>query len=413
MEVLFDGIPLVGVSTSMTANAPAIVILAMYVALAEKQGAETKNLRGTIQNDILKEYISRNTYIFPPGPSLRLTTDIFETCAKHLPLWNMISISGYHIREAGANAVQELAFTFADAIEYIDAALTTGLEVDSFAQGLSFFFSSGSDLFEEIAKFRAARRIYATMMKDRYGARNPKSLTLKFHTQTAGSSLTAKEPYNNIVRVAYQALAAVLGGTQSLHTNSYDEALALPTTESVRIALRTQQILAYETGVPSTVDPLGGSYFIESLTDRMVTDVEQELSKIEKLGGMRLAIEDGYPQRTIMEQSYRTFKAIKDREQTVVGVNRFLTKQDEELEIDIHFHSPELEEVQLRSLEKLKQERPNKEVIISLMKLKDRIRRGGNLFSYVYDCVKCYATIGEICSVMREEFGEYQQRITL
>jgi len=413
MEILFDGIPLEEVSTSMTINAPAIVLLAMYVAIAEKQGASLENLRGTIQNDILKEYMARNTYIFPPGPSLQLTMDIFETCSKHLPCWNMISVSGYHIREAGANAVQELAFTFADAIEYIKAALSRGLNIDAFAGGLSFFFSAGSDMFEEIAKFRAARRIYARLMKDRFQAQLEKSLTLKFHTQTAGSTLTAKEPLNNIVRVAYQALAAVLGGTQSLHTNSYDEALALPTTESVRIALRTQQILAYETGITNTVDPLGGSYFIEKLTDELETKVWEEIKRIDELGGMRQAIEDGYPQRQIMEESYKTFLTAKTGGKTIVGVNRFLTKEDSEKEVELHFHSPELESLQIERLEELKRTRDTKCVIISLQKLKDRIRRGGELFPYVYECVKCYCTIGEICAVMREEFGEYQQRIAL
>jgi methylmalonyl-CoA mutase N-terminal domain/subunit len=321
----------------------------------------------------------------------------------------MISISGYHMREAGATVVQELAFTFADAIEYIEGALQRGLDIDVFAPGLSFFFSSGSDIIEEVAKFRAARKIYAKLMKDRFHANNPKSMALKFHAQTAGSSLTSKEPLNNVVRVAYQALAAVMGGAQSLHTNSYDEALALPTTESVRIALRTQQILAYETNLAHTIDPLAGSYYLERLTKDIEEEVWAELETIRQLGGMRQAVEDGYPQRCIMEEAYRHYLKIKRGEQAVVGVNKFLTKEDRNKDIELHFHSPELEDYQIRQLERLKRQRTTKEVLVALRKLKDRARRGGNLFSYVYDCVKSSCTIGEVCGTLREEFGEFHQ----
>ena len=328
MEVLFDGIPLDKVSTSMTINAPASVLLAMYIAVAEKQGVSSEKLRGTIQNDILKEYIARGTYIFPPKPSMRLITDIFEYCSQNVPRWNTISISGYHIREAGSTAVQEIAFTLADGIEYVKAAINSGLDVDDFAPRLSFFFNAHNDLLEEIAKFRAARFLWAKIMKEKFHAQKPKSMMLRFHTQTAGSSLTAQQPDNNIVRVAIQTLAAVLGGTQSLHTNSRDEALALPTEDSVQIALRTQQIVAYESGVTNTIDPLAGSYYIESLTDDMIKEAEKMIDRIEKMGGMIPAIEKGFVQQQIQNSAYSYQKSIENKERIIVGVNEFKVKEE-------------------------------------------------------------------------------------
>ncbi|MCF6094412.1 methylmalonyl-CoA mutase family protein [Microaerobacter geothermalis] len=406
MEQLLDGIPLEKVSTSMTINAPASVLLAMYIAVAEKQGVSSKEISGTIQNDILKEYIARGTYIFPPKPSMRLITDIFAYCAKEVPKWNTISISGYHIREAGSTAVQEVAFTLADGIAYVEAALEAGMDIDEFAPRLAFFFNAHNNFFEEIAKFRAARRIWANIMKNRFHAKNPKSLQLRFHTQTGGSTLTAQQPDNNIIRVTIQALAAVLGGTQSLHTNSRDEALALPTEDSARIALRTQQIIAYESGVTDTVDPVGGSYFIEELTNRIEEEALKYIKKIDEMGGAVSAVEQGYMQREIHKAAYETQQAIESGEEVVVGVNKFRIegeKQPELLKVD-----PTLGEKQKEKLNQLKQERDQTKVNETLSALRVAARGTSNLMPYIIDCVKAYGTIGEICGVLREEFGEYQ-----
>jgi len=406
MEVLFDGIRLDKISTSMTINSPASILLAMYVALAEKQGVDVKELRGTIQNDILKEYSARGTYIFPPKPSMRLITDVFEYCSEHLPKWNTISISGYHIREAGSTAVQEVAFTLADGIAYVEAALQKGLNVDDFAPRLAFFFNSHNDLFEEVAKLRAARRLWARIMKNRFKASNPKSCMLRFHTQTAGCSLTAQQPENNIVRVTVQALAAVLGGTQSLHTNSMDEALALPTEEAVRTALRTQQIIAHESGVVNTIDPLAGSYFLESLTDKIEKDALDYIHKIDDLGGMLVAVEKGYIQREIHESAYTYQKQIEKGERLIVGVNRF--KMDEPITMKILRVSPEIEKRQVEKLKRLNSERDPGEVEDSLENLR-RIAEGDeNTMPAILRAVKAYATLGEICDVFRESFGEYK-----
>jgi len=407
MEILLDGIPLDKVSTSMTINAPASVLLAMYIAVGEKQGVPTDRLSGTVQNDILKEYIARGTYIYPPGPSMRLITDIFAYCAKHVPKWNTISISGYHIREAGSDAVQEVAFTLADAIAYVKAAIKAGLEVDQFAPQLSFFFNGHNHFFEEIAKFRAARRLWAKIMREEFGAKNPKSWQLRVHTQTGGSTLTAQQPDNNIVRVTLQALAAVLGGTQSLHTNSKDEALALPTEDSARIALRTQQIIAYETGVTDTVDPLAGSYYVESLTDQIEERVLEYLRKIDDLGGAVVAVEQGYMQREIHEKAYQTQKAIEKGEMTVVGVNRFRLegeKQPELLRVD-----PAIAKQQKEKLAALRKRRNQEKVDQALRSLKAGCEsRDQNLMPLILEAVKSYATIGEICNTMRDVFGVYQ-----
>lgn len=412
MEILFDGIPLDKVSTSMTINAPASVLLAMYIAVAEKQGVSKDKLRGTIQNDILKEYIARGTYIFPPKPSMRLITNIFEYCSKEVPKWNTISISGYHIREAGATAVQEVAFTLADGIAYVEAAIKAGLDVDDFAPRLSFFFNAHNNLLEEVAKFRAARRLWARIMKERFNAKNPKSMMLKFHTQTAGSTLTAQQPDNNIVRVAIQALAAVLGGTQSLHTNSRDEALALPTEESVRIALRTQQIIAHESGVADTIDPLAGSYYIESLTDRIEKEAMEYIRKIDELGGAVSAIEKGYIQKEIQDSAYRYQMEVESGEKIVVGVNKFQIEEDTHK--DILKVDPEVERVQRENLIQLRKERNNEEVNNKLEALREAAKDSSvNLMPYILDAVKTYATLGEICDVLREVFGEYQQSIIL
>ena len=411
MEILFDGIPLDKVSTSMTINAPASVLLAMYIAVAEKQGVPKGSLRGTIQNDILKEYIARGTYIFPPKASMRLITNIFEYCSKEVPKWNTISISGYHIREAGATAVQEVAFTLADGIAYVEAAIEAGLDVDDFAPRLSFFFNAHNDLLEEVAKFRAARRLWARIMKERFNAKNEKSMMLKFHTQTAGSTLTAQQPDNNIVRVTIQTLAAVLGGTQSLHTNSRDEALALPTEESVRIALRTQQIVAYESGVTETIDPLAGSYYIESLTNKIEEEAMNYIKKIDELGGAIKAIESGYIQKEIQDAAYNYQMEIESGKRIVVGVNKF--QIEEEGHKDILRVDPEVERLQREKLKALKEERNNKLVEDVLMKLKEKANTSENLMPYILDAVKAYATLGEICGVLREVFGEYEQSIIL
>lgn len=410
METLFDAIPLDKVSTSMTINAPAAVLLAMYIAVAEKQGIPANVLDGTIQNDILKEYVARGTYIFPPKPSMRLITDIFAYCARQVPNWNTISISGYHIREAGATAVQEVAFTLADGIAYVEAAIAAGLDVDDFAPRLSFFFNAHNDLFEEVAKFRAARRVWAHIMKDRFHAKNPKSQMLRFHTQTGGSTLTAQQPSNNVVRVAIQALAAVLGGTQSLHTNSMDEALALPSEDSVRLALRTQQILAYESGVAETVDPLAGSYYVESLTSSIEKDVLAYLDKIDAMGGAVRAIEQGYIQQEIQDSAYAWQMDMEKGQRIVVGLNKFQAKEEPPkglLRVD-----PSVQERQVAKLGKLKARRDNAAVQACLERLKKVAEGADNLMPLILDAVKSYATLGEICDVLRTVFGEYSPSVT-
>jgi methylmalonyl-CoA mutase N-terminal domain/subunit len=408
MEILFKDIPLDKVSVSMTINATASIILAMYLALAEKRGIPWNKLSGTIQNDILKEYIARGTYIFPLQHSLRLTIDIFSFCHKYVPLWNFISISGYHIREAGATAVQELAFTFANAITYVEEAIKEGLKVDDFAPRISFFFSSHNNFFEEIAKFRAGRRIWAKIMKNKFKAKNPNSCKLRFHTQTSGVTLTAQQPDNNIIRVTIQALAAVLGGTQSLHTNARDEALALPSEESAQIALRTQQIIAYESGVADTIDPLGGSYFIEALTDEIEKKVWDYLKKIEEIGGMRKAIESGFIQKEIQESAYSFQKKIEKKEEIVVGVNEF---QSEEIHLQLHQIPPEIEIMQKRRLERIRRKRDNNMVAKKLKELKQFAQKKENLIPYIINAVKTYATLGEITNSLREVFGDYQPAI--
>jgi methylmalonyl-CoA mutase N-terminal domain/subunit len=406
MEELFDGIPLEEVSTSMTINSTATIILAMYIAVAEKRGVDRKVLKGTVQNDILKEYIARGTYIFPLEPSLRLTADLIEWCSNEVPKWNGISISGYHIREAGSNAIQEIAFTLADGIEYVKLFIDRGLDVDSFAGRLSFFFASHSDFFEEIAKFRAARRMWAKIMKERFNAKKSESMMLRFHTQTGGVTLTSIEPMNNIIRVTLQALAAVLGGTQSLHTNSYDEALSLPTEESVRIALRTQQIIAYESGVINTVDPLGGSYFIEELTDEIEKRAFELIEKIDNIGGMKKAIILGIPQKEILDSAYKTQKEIENKERIIVGKNMF--KVEEEKEIKRFRVSEKILEERLNKLKEFRKNRDFDEVKNSLKVLKERAKSDENLMPYILDAVKKKATLGEIVKELKEVFGEYE-----
>ncbi|MFA5576407.1 MAG: methylmalonyl-CoA mutase family protein [Tissierellaceae bacterium] len=411
MEVLFDGIPLDKVSTSMTINSPASILLAMYIAVAEKQGVSKDKLRGTIQNDILKEYIARGTYIFPPEPSMRLITNIFEYCSKEVPQWNTISISGYHIREAGSTAAQEVAFTLADGIAYVEAAINAGLDVDDFGPRLSFFFNSHNDLLEEVAKYRAARRLWAKIMKEKFKAKNPKSMQLKFHTQTAGSTLTAQQPDNNIIRVTIQTLAAVLGGTQSLHTNSRDEALALPTEDSVMIALRTQQVVAHEAGVTETVDPLAGSYYVESLTDRIEEEAMRYIETIDQLGGAPKAIEKGYIQKEIQNAAYRYQMEIESLDRIVVGVNKFQVEESEKKELLKVDRSVEIK--QREKLSKLRKERDNEKVEKALKLLEEKAATDENLMPYILDAVKAYATLGEIADVLREVFGEYQQSVIL
>ncbi len=406
MEQLFDGIPLDKVSTSMTINAPASVLLAMYIAVGEKQGVDPTKLQGTIQNDILKEYAARGTYIFPPKPSMRLITDIFAYCSAHLPKWNTISISGYHIREAGSTAVQEVAFTLANGVAYVQAALDAGLQVDDFAPRLAFFFNAHNHFFEEVAKFRAARRIWAKLMRERFQAKNPKSWQLRFHTQTGGSTLTAQQPDNNIVRVTLQALAAVLGGTQSLHTNSRDEALALPTEESARIALRTQQIIAYESGVADTVDPLAGSYFVESLTDAIEEEVWKYIQKIDQMGGAVAAVEQGYMQQEIRKAAYETQQAIERGEQVVVGVNRF--RLEEETPPQLLRVDPAIAERQKQKLAEVRTNRNAEQVNQCLQQLEQAAKGDQNLMPYILNAVRAYATVGEICGTLRQVFGEYQ-----
>ena len=412
METLFGGIPLDKVTTSMTINAPAAILLAMYIAVAEKQGVKPDKIGGTVQNDILKEYIAQKEWIFPPHPSMRIITDMFAYCSKEVPRWNTISISGYHIREAGATAVQELAFTLADGIAYVQAGIEVGLEVDEFAPRLSFFFNSHNDLFEEVAKFRAARRIWARVMKERFKAKNERSWWLRFHTQTAGCTLTAQQVENNIVRVTIQALAAILGGTQSLHTNSMDEALALPTEEAVTTALRTQQIMAHESGVANTIDPLGGSYFVEKLTDEMEEEAWDYINKIDEMGGMVAAIERGFPQKEIIEAAYRYQQAIEKKEKIVVGVNEFLMEEKEHPPILLI--DPEKERAkQIKKLQVLRGQRHNTKVQECLKGLRLAARGKENLMPLILESVKAYVTLGEIVDVLREEFGEYQEPSTI
>lgn len=409
MEILFDGIPLDKVSTSMTINAPASILLAMYIVTAEKNGVSRDKLSGTVQNDILKEYIARGTYIFPPKPSMRLVTNLFEFCSKEVPKWNTISISGYHIREAGATAAQEIGFTLANAIAYVQAAIDAGLDVDSFANRISFFFNSHNDLFEEVAKFRAARRLWARIMKERFKAKDKRSMMLRFHTQTAGSSLTAQQPDNNIIRTTIQALAAVLGGTQSLHTNSKDEALALPTESSAQIALRTQQIIAYESGVINTIDPLAGSFFIEALTDELEKEADEYIKKIDELGGSPSAIEIGYIQKEIQKSAYQYQKDIEEGKRIIVGVNKFIVEEEETPEI--LKINPEIERNQIEFLKKVKAERDNSLVNEKLKLLKEAAQGDANLMPFIIDAVRVYASIGEICNTLREVFGEYRESV--
>ena len=407
METVFEGIPLDRVSTSMTINATAPILLAMYVAVAKKQGVSPSLINGTIQNDIPKEYIARGLYIYPPKFSLRLITDVFAYCQQEVPNWNTISISGYHIREAGATAVQELAFTFANAITYVQAALDRGLDIDSFAPRISFFFDTHNNFLEEIAKFRAARRIWAKMMRDRFGAKNPRSWMLRFHAQTAGSSLTAQQPDNNVVRVTIQALAAVLGGAQSLHTNSKDEALAIPTADAARLALRTQQIIAHESGIINTVDPVGGSYAIESLTDQMEEEVTQYLEKIDSAGGMLTAIESGWVQGQIHEAAYKYQRSIERKERIIVGVNEF--RIDEEQKIAIHLGDPAVQAAQIESLSNARVTRDSNVVRLAGERLDKAARGSENLMPHIVEAVEAYATIGEISDAFRRVHGEYRE----
>ena len=408
MEIVFDGIPLGEVSTSMTINGPAAMFLAFYLAVAEKQGVSFDRLRGTLQNDILKEYIAQKEWIYPPEPSMRIIVDMIEYCTEKVPQWNTISISGYHIREAGSTAIQELAFTLADGFAYVEASLERGLDVDKFAPRLSFFFNSHNDFFEEIAKYRAARRIWAKRMKNKYGAKNPRSWLLRFHTQTAGCTLTAQQPEINIVRVAYQAMAAVLGGTQSLHTNSMDETLALPSEKAVKIALRTQQILAHETGVSYSIDPLGGSYYLEMLTNKMEEQAEEYFSKIEKLGGVIPAIEKNFFQHEIARAAYVYQQEIDKKERIIVGVNEF-AEADEKIEIPILLIPEEVEKGQIKKLQQLKKKRNNDQVDEKLKQLKSAAQTSTNLMPLLVECAKAYCTLGEMVDTLKEVFGEYDE----
>jgi methylmalonyl-CoA mutase, N-terminal domain len=407
MERLFDGIALADITTSMTINSPAPMIFAMYLVVAEKQGADWKTLSGTIQNDILKEFIAQKEYIYPPRQSMRLITDVFSFCAKEVPRWNTVSVSGYHIREAGSTALQELAFTLRDGLEYVQYGVDAGLDVDVFAPRISFFFNSHSDFFEEIAKFRAARRLWAEAMRSRFKAQDDRSWKLRFHTQTAGVSLTAQQPYNNVVRTALQALAAVLGGTQSLHTNSLDEALALPTAEAATLALRTQQVIAYESGVTNVVDPLGGSYFLERLTLDMERGAREYFDSIDRLGGMVEAIEDGYPQREIAEASYRFQQAVEARDKVIVGVNDFV--QEDEEPVPILYIDETTAERQLARLDQLRKTRDPDAVRRSLDVLREAARGSGNTMYPLLECVRAYATVGEMCDALRDVWGEYEE----
>jgi methylmalonyl-CoA mutase N-terminal domain/subunit len=411
MEVLFDQIPLDKISTSMTINATAAILLAMYIAVAEKQGVKKNKISGTVQNDILKEYIARGTYIYPPKASMRLITNIFEYCAREVPHWNTISISGYHIREAGSTAAQEVGFTLANGISYVESALKSGLNVDDFAGQLSFFFNSHNDLLEEIAKFRAARRLWAKIMKERFKAKNERSMMLRFHTQTAGSTLTAQQVDNNIVRVTIQTLAAVLGGTQSLHTNSKDEALALPTESSVRTALRTQQIVAYESGITNTIDPLAGSYYVEAMTDQIEATAEDYINKIDSLGGMISAIEKGFVQHEIQRASYEFEKQLESGEKTIVGINKFKSEDYEKpelLKIDMKIQGD-----QIKFLSKVRAERNNGEASRKIAALKNAASGEGNLMPFILDAVKAYCSLGEISDTLRKVFGEYKETVVI
>jgi methylmalonyl-CoA mutase N-terminal domain/subunit len=412
MEVLFDGIPLDKVTTSMTINGPAPMLLAMYVAVGDKQGVSRDKLGGTTQNDNLKEFFAQKLCIFPPKPSVKLTTDIIEYCARHLPKWNPVSISGYHIREAGANAVQELAFTLYDGISYVESTLQRGLKVDDFAHRLSFFFASHNDFFEEIAKFRAARRLWARIMKERFHAKNPRSMWMRMHIQTSGCTLTAQQPLNNIIRTTTQALAAVLGGTQSLHTNSFDEALCLPSEEAVTVALRTQQILANESGVVNTADPLGGSYYIEALTNEMERKAMDYIQKVDEMGGAIVAIEKGFFQKEIADSAYKYQKETDEKKRTIVGVNDYTTKE-EKCPIELSRIDPKVEQQQVDNLQKLKRERNNKKTKETLEKLHYTAQKDENLMPTIIEAAKSYATIGEITEVLRQVYGEYKELIVI
>jgi methylmalonyl-CoA mutase N-terminal domain/subunit len=405
MEILFDGIPLEKVTTSMTINAPAAILLAMYIAVAEQQGVTADRIGGTIQNDILKEYMAQKSYIFPPKPSMRLIIDTIKYCSQYVPRWNTISISGYHIREAGSTAAQELAFTLINGLEYARWAVKAGMDIDDFAPRLSFFFNSHNDFFEEIAKYRAARRIWARKMKE-YSPKNERSLWLRFHTQTAGCSLTAQQPYNNVIRTTIQSMAAVIGGTQSLHTNSLDEALALPSEDAVEIALRTQQIIAHESGITNTIDPLAGSYFVESLTNKMENEVEEYIQKVEQLGGVIPAIEKGFFQQEIANAAYQYQKEIEENQRIIVGVNEFA--KDEQIRIPLLQIGEEIADRQKKRLEQVKQERNSDQVIAALSKIREAAKGDENLFPLILEAVKLYASVGEICDVFREIFGEWK-----
>jgi methylmalonyl-CoA mutase N-terminal domain/subunit len=407
MEVLFEGISLADITTSMTINSPASMLFAMYLVVAERQGADWTKISGTIQNDILKEFIAQKEYIYPPRPSMRLITDVFAFCSEQVPRWNTISVSGYHIREAGATALQELAFTLRDGIEYVKYGVDAGLAIDDFVPRISFFFNAHSDFFEEIAKYRAARRIWAQVMRDEFGAKDERSWKLRFHTQTAGVSLTAQQPYNNVVRTALQALSAVLGGTQSLHTNSLDEALALPTAEAATLALRTQQIIANESGVVSMVDPLGGSYFLETLTNEMERGAREYFETIDRMGGMVEAVEAGFPQREIAESAYRFQQAVERKEKVIVGVNDFTV--DEPNPVPILYIDEAASGRQLEKLRRLKRERSNERVAASLDALKRAAEGRANTMPPLVECARAYATVGEMCDALREVWGEYEE----
>jgi len=410
IETLFDGIDLEKVSTSMTINSTAAILLAMYIALAKKRGNDLSKISGTIQNDILKEYIARGTYIYPPAPSMRIIRDIFSFCSENVPKFNTISVSGYHIREAGSSAVQEVAFTLADAISYVDAAINSGLDVDKFAPRISFFFGAHNNLLEEVAKFRAARRLWAKIMKERFSPKNPKSMMLRFHTQTCGSTLTAQQPINNIIRVTIQALSAVLGGTQSLHTNSFDEALALPTENSAQVALRTQQIIAYESKVADTLDPLAGSYYIESLTDEIEKKAAEYINRIDEMGGMIRAIENGFPQQEIQNASYEYQKKIESLDEIIVGVNKF--KTDEQPPENLLKVDEQIGEIQKKRLKTLRKTRDNNKVKVDLAKIKSNAKDDNtNLMPAIIEAISDYATIGEISNTLRDVFGEYQEQV--
>ncbi len=411
MERLFEGIDLGAVTTSMTINSPAAMIFAMYLVVAERQGADWQRLSGTIQNDILKEFIAQKEYIYPPRPSMRLVTDVFAFCAREVPRWNTISVSGYHIREAGATAVQELAFTLRDGIEYVQYGIDAGLPVDVFVPRLSFFFNAHNDFFEEIAKYRAARSLWAQVMRERFGARDERSWKLRFHTQTAGVSLTAQQPYNNVVRTALQALAAVLGGTNSLHTNSLDEALALPTAEAATLALRTQQVIAHESGVANVADPLGGSYFVEALTRDMAAEAGRYFDTIDRMGGMVAAIEAGYPQREIAESAYRFQQAVEQRDKIIVGVNEYV--QEEEAAVPTLYIDERTAETQLEALARLRRERDGDAVRRALDALRDAARGSDNLMPPILQAVRAYATVGEMCDALRDVWGEWEETPTI